>query len=107
MEQKASILIVEDEVKIRAALRDFLEFRGFKVSEAVDGLEAERAVAEKQFDLILLDLMLPKISGEQLCTKWRQDGLQTPIIMLTAKGQQKEKIMGLNLGADDYITKPF
>ena len=107
MEQKVQILIVEDEQKIRTALRDFLEFQGFTVSEAVDGLEAERIVAEKQFDLILLDLMLPKISGEQLCTKWRQDGLQNPIIMLTAKGQEKEKITGLNLGADDYITKPF
>jgi len=107
MEQKVSILIVEDEEKIRTALRDFLEFHGFKASEAVDGLEAERIVAESQFDLILLDLMLPKISGEQLCRKWREDGLQTPIIMLTAKGQQKEKIMGLNLGADDYIAKPF
>ncbi len=107
MEQKASILIVEDERKIRTALRDFLEFHGFKVSEALDGLEAERTVAERRFDLILLDLMLPKISGEQLCTKWRRDGMQTPIIMLTAKGQEKEKIMGLNIGADDYITKPF
>lgn len=107
MEQKLSILVVEDEQKILTALRDFLEFQGFKVAEAVDGLEAERAVAHKQFDLILLDLMLPKISGEQLCTKWRQDGMQTPIIMLTAKGQQKEKVAGLNLGADDYITKPF
>jgi DNA-binding response OmpR family regulator len=64
-------------------------------------------VAKRRFDLILLDLMLPKISGEQLCTRWRRDGMQTPIIMLTAKGQQKEKVMGLNLGADDYITKPF
>jgi DNA-binding response OmpR family regulator len=73
----------------------------------VDGLQAERIVAEKQFDLILLDLMLPKISGEQLCTKWRRDGLQTPIIMLTAKGQESERIQGLNIGADDYITKPF
>jgi DNA-binding response OmpR family regulator len=107
MEQKASILVVEDERKIRTALRDFLEFHGFKVTEAVDGLEAERTVAERRFDLILLDLMLPKISGEQLCTKWRRDGMQTPIIMLTAKGQEKEKITGLNLGADDYITKPF
>ncbi len=107
MEQKAHILIVEDEQKIRAALKDFLEFHDFYVSEAVDGLEAERAVAKSEFDLILLDLMLPKISGEQLCTKWRQDGLQTPIIMLTAKGQEKEKVMGLNLGADDYIAKPF
>ena len=107
MEQKAHILIVEDEPKIRSALADFLEFHGFKVTEAVDGLEAEQIVAERKFDLILLDLMLPKISGEQLCTKWRREGLQTPILMLTAKGLEKEKIAGLNLGADDYITKPF
>ena len=107
MVEDAHILIVEDEQKIRTALRDFLEFHSFKVSEAADGLEAERTVAETKFDLILLDLMLPKISGEQLCTKWRQEGLQSPIIMLTAKGQHKEKIVGLNLGADDYITKPF
>ncbi|MHC4346391.1 MAG: response regulator, partial [Planctomycetota bacterium] len=90
MEERLSILIVEDEQKILTALKDFLEFNGFKVTEAVDGLEAERAVAENRFDLILLDLMLPKISGEQLCAKWRQEGLQTPIIMLTAKAQQKE-----------------
>lgn len=107
MEPKASILVVEDEEKILTALMDFLEFHDFKVTEAVDGLEAERIVAKKDFDLILLDLMLPKISGEQLCTKWRRDGLQTPVIMLTAKGQEKEKVTGLNLGADDYITKPF
>jgi len=107
MEPKAHILVVEDEQKIRSALRDFLEFHGFDVTEAVDGLEAQRVVAEKQFDLILLDLMLPKISGEQLCTRWRREGMQTPVIMLTAKGQEKEKVTGLNLGADDYITKPF
>jgi two-component system response regulator RegX3 len=107
MEQEASILVVEDEERIRTALVDFLEFHHFKVAEAVDGLEAERTVAERQFDLILLDLMLPKISGEQLCSKWRRKGLQTPIIMLTAKGQEKERVAGLNLGADDYITKPF
>jgi len=107
MESKASILVVEDEDKIRAALRDFLEFHGFKVTEAVDGLDAERIAAEELFDLILLDLMLPKVSGEQLCRKWRQEGLHTPIIMLTAKGQEKEKVAGLDLGADDYITKPF
>ncbi len=107
MEQQAHILVVEDEQKIRSGLRDFLEFHGFGVSEAVDGLEAQRVVAEKRFDLILLDLMLPKISGEQLCTRWRRDGMQTPVIMLTAKGQEKEKVNGLNLGADDYIAKPF
>ena len=107
MVERTSILVVEDEEKIRSALTDFLEFHKFDVTEAADGLEAERKAAEKRFDLILLDLMLPKISGEQLCSKWRHDGLQTPIIMLTAKGQEKEKVSGLNLGADDYITKPF
>jgi len=107
MKQKANILVVEDEQKIKIALTDFLEFHGFGVRQASDGLEAERIVKDKNFDLILLDLMLPKISGEQLCTEWRQTGLQTPIIMLTAKGQEKEKIAGLDIGADDYITKPF
>ncbi len=107
MEEKESILVVEDEEKIRSALTDFLEFHNFEVTEAADGLDAERAVAGRRFDLIMLDLMLPKVSGEQLCFKWRNDGLQTPIIMLTAKGQEKEKVAGLNLGADDYITKPF
>ena len=107
MEEKVSILVVEDEENIRSALADFLEFHNFEVTEAADGLEAERIVAGRRFDLIMLDLMLPKISGEQLCFKWRNDGLQTPIIMLTAKGQEKEKVAGLNLGADDYITKPF
>jgi DNA-binding response OmpR family regulator len=107
MESKTFILLVEDEEKIRTALVDFLEFHDFHVEQALDGLEAERLVEQKNFDLILLDLMLPKISGEQLCRKWRQQGLQTPIIMLTAKGQETEKIAGLNLGADDYMTKPF
>jgi len=107
MERKAHILVVEDEQKIRTALTDFLEFHGFAVTEAIDGLEAERIVNDGKLDLILLDLMLPKISGEQLCCQWRRNGLQTPIIMVTAKGQEREKIAGLDLGADDYITKPF
>jgi DNA-binding response OmpR family regulator len=101
------ILVVEDEPRIREGLQDFLEFHGFCVTGAADGLAAERLAAERRFDLILLDLMLPQISGEQLCLKWRQAGLRTPILMLTAKGQEKEKIAGLDLGADDYITKPF
>ena len=107
MEETVSILLVEDEPKIREGLKDFLEFHMYAVSEAIDGLEAERMVRERRFDLILLDLMLPKISGEQLCQRWRQEGLTTPIIMLTAKGQESEKVAGLNLGADDYVTKPF
>jgi DNA-binding response OmpR family regulator len=107
MEQRHSILVVEDEPAICEGLQDFLEFHDFQVTVACDGLEAERQAGQTDFDLILLDLMLPKISGEQLCTRWRERGLQTPIIMLTAKGLEREKISGLNLGADDYVTKPF
>jgi two-component system, OmpR family, response regulator RegX3 len=107
MESQTHILVVEDEPAIRTALADFLEFHGCKVSQAGDGARAAEAVERDRFDLILLDLMLPGIGGEQLCARWRQGGLQTPIIMVTAKGQEKDRIQGLDLGADDYITKPF
>lgn len=107
MNDETHILIVEDEPKIRSALRDFLEYHGFQVSEAADGPTAKQFVEQRRFDLILLDLMLPGIPGEQLCSGWRQSGVQTPVIMVTAKGQEKERIGGLDLGADDYITKPF
>ncbi len=107
MQPELSILVVEDELAIREGLTDFLDFHDLRVTVARDGLEAEHLVAEQSFDLILLDLMLPKISGEQLCRQWRQEGLQIPIIMVTAKGQESERISGLNLGADDYVTKPF
>lgn len=107
MAQGPSILVVEDEPAICEGLQDFLEFHGYQVTVARDGLEAERQADQAAFDLILLDLMLPKISGEQLCTRWREQGVQAPIIMLTAKGLEREKINGLNLGADDYVTKPF
>jgi DNA-binding response OmpR family regulator len=107
MREKPSILVVEDEDKIRLALGDFLEFHNFQVTRVSDGAEADNQVRQGRFDLILLDLMLPVVSGEQLCEKWRQSGLTTPIIMVTAKGQPHEKIAGLNLGADDYLAKPF
>jgi DNA-binding response OmpR family regulator len=107
MEQQTYILVVEDEAPIRTALTDFLEFHGFRVGQAADGKQAKDSVARNRFDLILLDLMLPEIGGEELCTQWRRDGLQTPVIMVTAKGQEKDRIAGLDLGADDYITKPF
>ncbi|MBP8304837.1 MAG: response regulator transcription factor [Phycisphaerae bacterium] len=107
MEQGTAILVVEDEPAIREGLVDFLEFHGFAVTAVEDGLQAERTVGAQRFDLILLDLMLPQISGEQLCARWRQQGLPTPIIMLTAKGLEQERIAGLDLGADDYVTKPF
>jgi len=107
MNKKKKILVVEDDEKIRGALKDFLEFQGFDVVEAVDGQDAVEKASKIRADLILLDLMLPKISGEDLCKRWRQAGIQSAIIMVTAKGQEKDKIAGLNLGADDYITKPF
>lgn len=107
MNDDTHILVVEDEPKIRSALRDFLEYHRFRVSEAADGLTARDLVDAHAFDLILLDLMLPGITGEQLCADWRRAGLQTPIIMVTAKGQEKERVLGLDLGADDYICKPF
>jgi DNA-binding response OmpR family regulator len=107
MELQAHILVVEDEPAIRTAMTDFLEFHGFQASQACDGPQAAALVERGRFDLILLDLMLPGVSGEQLCSRWRQGGLQTPIIMVTAKGQEKDKIQGLDLGADDYVTKPF
>ena len=103
----ASILVVEDEERIRQGLEDFLEYHAFTVTAAADGIAARRLVAQQRFDLILLDLMLPEISGEQLCIAWRRQGLATPIIMVTAKGCEQDKIAGLELGADDYITKPF
>ncbi len=107
MNDETNILIVEDEQKIRSALKDFLEYHGFQVSEAADGPAAKQLVEQQRFDLILLDLMLPGIPGEELCSRWRQGGVQTPIVMVTAKGQEKDRIGGLDLGADDYITKPF
>lgn len=107
MKTGQNILVVEDEPKIRDGLKDFLEFHEFSVTVVEDGLEAERIVEAQRFDLILLDLMLPNISGEQLCQKWRQQGRTASIIMLTAKGQEREKIAGLDMGADDYVTKPF
>jgi DNA-binding response OmpR family regulator len=107
MELQVHILVVEDEQAIRTALLDFLEYHGFRATPACDGLQARQAVEQNRFDLILLDLMLPGISGEQLCSLWRRGGVQTPIIMVTAKGQEKDRIQGLDLGADDYITKPF
>jgi len=88
-------------------LRFRLEANNYEVLSAFDGQEGLAKARSERPDLIILDLMLPKISGEQLCLRWRREGMQTPIIMLTAKGQERERVAGLNLGADDYITKPF
>jgi len=101
------ILIVEDEPDMVVGLRDNLEFEGYDVIVARDGAEGiEQAVAERP-DLILLDIMLPKVSGLDVCEQLRRQGMTVPIIMLTARGQEVDKVVGLEIGADDYVTKPF
>ena len=101
------ILVVEDEPTIATGLRDDLELEGYSVEVVDDGDVAMRRVLEGDFDLIVLDIMLPGMDGFAICREARMKGIQTPIIMLTAKGQEVDKVVGLELGADDYVTKPF
>jgi len=101
------ILVVEDEPTIATGLRDDLEIEGFTVEVTEDGTEALSRILDGKFDLILLDLMLPGMDGFTVCREARLKGNRTPIIMLTAKGQEVDKVVGLELGADDYVTKPF
>ena len=101
------ILIVEDEPNMRMGLKDNLEFEGYIVDVAVDGEEGLNKIKSELYNLVILDVMLPKISGFDVCKTVRKDGIQTPIILLTAKGEEIDKVLGLELGADDYVTKPF
>jgi len=101
------ILVVEDEETIAIGLQDDLELDGYTVELATDGATAAARARERSFDLILLDVMLPEKDGFTVCRELRQDGVLTPIILLTARGQEADKIRGLELGADDYVTKPF
>ncbi len=101
------ILVVEDEPGIALGLEDDLKMEGYDVEVAGDGVTAARRARETAFDLILLDLMLPGKDGLEVCRELRRAGLRTPILMLTAKAQEAEKVMGLEIGADDYVTKPF
>ena len=103
----ARILVVEDEPTIAVALQDDLEVEGYSVEVATDGARAAALAPQGGFDLILLDVMLPEKDGFTLCRELRAQGLRTPIILLTAKGQEIDKVLGLELGADDYVTKPF
>jgi two-component system alkaline phosphatase synthesis response regulator PhoP len=102
-----NILVVEDEEALRMTLTDRLQSEGYVVDCAADGEEGLRRATQEPFDLILLDLMLPKRSGFDVCRDIRQAGLITPILMLTARSQTVDKVVGLKLGADDYVTKPF
>ena len=101
------VLVVEDEDNIATLLRDDLKIEGYEAEIVSDGEQVLAIVKEKDFDLILLDIMLPGMDGYEICRQLRRDETSIPIIMLTAKGQEAEKVLGLELGADDYITKPF
>jgi DNA-binding response OmpR family regulator len=104
---KSKVLIVEDEPDMILGLKDNFEFEGYEVITAADGTAGlERARVTKP-DLIILDIMLPKLSGLEVCKTLRGEGFENPIIMLTARGQEIDKVVGLELGADDYVTKPF
>jgi two-component system alkaline phosphatase synthesis response regulator PhoP len=101
------ILIVEDEPDIALGLEKDLARHGYDVRAVADGEEAVRLGSGESWDLILLDVMLPKKDGFEVCQELRQAGVRTPVIMLTAKTHEAEKVLGLELGADDYVTKPF
>jgi DNA-binding response OmpR family regulator len=101
------ILIVEDEPALLRGLKDTFETRGFQVITAGDGETGREIALNGNPDIILLDIMLPRVNGYEICRDVRARGLEMPILMLTAKGQEEDIVLGLNLGADDYITKPF
>lgn len=103
----AKILIIEDEESILMALEDHLTLEGYEVETARDGISGFRIARESKLDLVILDIMLPGMDGFEVCKGLRGEGVQTPILMLTAKGQEIDKVLGLELGADDYVTKPF
>jgi DNA-binding response OmpR family regulator len=101
------ILVVEDDPAILRGLSDNLRLESYEVATAADGEAGYRLACEAPPDLIVLDLMLPKLSGYELCRKLRSEGVTTPILMLTARGEETDRVLGLDLGADDYVTKPF
>ena|ERR1700686_1983304 len=101
------ILIVEDDAVIRMALEDRLQSEGYNFDHALDGEEGLRKAKQDPFDLVILDIMLPRKNGFDVCRDMRMAGLVLPIIMLTARGQTIDKVLGLKIGADDYLTKPF
>jgi two-component system alkaline phosphatase synthesis response regulator PhoP len=103
----ARVLIAEDEADLAMGLRDNLQFEGYEVIVASDGQAALKAATEQSPDLVLLDIMMPKMDGLEVCRRIREAGHTIPILMLTAKSQEIDVVRGLEMGADDYITKPF
>ncbi len=100
------LLIVDDEINIRRVVREYAEFEGYAVDEAEDGMEAVAKVRENDYDIIILDIMMPRLDGFSACKEIRKTK-QTPIIMLSARGEEYDKLFGFELGVDDYVVKPF
>jgi DNA-binding response OmpR family regulator len=103
---KAHILVVDDEEKIRALIRKYAEFEGYRVSEAADGMEAVLAVRKQDFDLVVLDIMMPELDGFAACREIKKEK-DIPVLMLSARGEEYDKLLGFELLADDYVVKPF
>jgi two-component system alkaline phosphatase synthesis response regulator PhoP len=101
------ILLVEDEENILEAVKMNLEMEGYEVETATNGVEALRKIGSQRFNLVILDVMMPEMNGFEVCEKIRLTDMDTPILFLTAKNTGQDKVMGLKLGADDYLTKPF
>ncbi len=100
------VLIVDDEEKIRAVLKEYIEFEGGTADEAADGMEAVRACREKDYDVVLMDVMMPRLDGFSAVKEIRKFK-DTPVIMLSARGEEYDKLFGFEIGSDDYVTKPF
>jgi DNA-binding response OmpR family regulator len=103
----STILAIEDDPAILRGLADNLRFESYQVVTATDGESGYALIRQRKPDLIILDLMLPKLSGYEICRKVRAEGIRTPILMLTARGEEADRVLGLDLGADDYVGKPF
>src|SRR5437016_243294 len=107
MKTNSRILLVEDEENLREGIKLNLGLEGYEVEEADTGKEALKKISDRRFNLIILDVMLPEVDGFEVCEKIRLADVDTPILFLTAKDASQDKVNGLKLGADDYITKPF
>ena len=103
----STVLVIEDDAAILRGLADNLKYEGYEVLTATDGETGYSLQRLHKPELIILDLMLPQMSGLELCRKLRREGVQTPILMLTARSEESDRVIGLDLGADDYVTKPF
>jgi DNA-binding response OmpR family regulator len=107
MTDRPLALVVDDDITVRDVVSRYLDRAGYRVDLAGDGEAALRAVADRLPDVVVLDLMLPRLGGLEVCRRLRRDSIGVPIVMLTALGEEEDRVLGLELGADDYVTKPF